>query len=179
MDNNNINNHVVIDSDIISDISDCISDISDCLSDISDYISDISDDELEIYSTTDNLEISYIDNDNDMINDMINNKIDDDNKINNICNLKYELNWLINNGYIPEFLYRDDITNEYINYISRYIYKQYIYRKLYGNNIQKKAKSNTNYDTLQNNYSKLRFCISASDLDNDDLFLYNSCNIEV
>ena len=120
---------------------------------------------------TDNAEIKYkINSENDFENFNFTNisikKIDD---IQN-NNLSNDIEYLINKGYIPKYLYpinlssqdkknKYHIDDDYIKLISNYLYKQYLYRKISGMYSYRKS-----YNINFGMFSKLRICTNATNI---------------
>lgn len=64
----------------------------------------------------------------------------------------------------------DELDYQYINLISDYLYKNYIFRKISG--IYKKSYKSINDDIYYNNtHSKLRICTYANNINNYKIFL--------
>ena len=85
-------------------------------------------------------------------------------------NIIKELEYLINTDIIPKYLYPSKIEEEYINLISNYLYKHYIYRKINGMYTYRKS-HNINFNIP----SKLRICKNVKNIkDIKDGKLFNN-----
>ena len=117
-----------------------------------DKISDIiSDDSVDSADSADENDIMFLEiNENTQIN-----KLSDSDLI-----IIEQIEFLINKGYIPQYLYppNDMIHDDYIKLISNYLYRIYIYKKLYSENYKK------NKQSYYKSPSKLRKCTTPDDL---------------
>lgn len=146
------NESTIINNDDIDFFDDCIT----------------LDDNFELY-LDDNQEFINVniekqnDINNDINNDII---IDIDDNVYNRDNIIKELEYLLNTDIIPKYLYPSKIDEEYINLISNYLYKHYIYRKINGGMYTYRKSRNINFGMP----SKLRICKNVKNIKDGKLF---------